>query len=538
MRRCSSECGTSRHASGSTPYRRWTGGVTWLPARTRYRSSSPPIGATWLSVTDSLPNTGRYAWTLPLEGTSEARARLTAVDASGGTTSAISAGAFTLVAPPDSFTIYVTAGSGGGVTPSGAVRVESGANQTFTITPAVGHVVADVAVDGASVGPVPSYTFTAVLADHVLETTFNVAMHAVAAVAVGPGTAHVEPSQPSYAYGTLVRVIASPQPHYDFLGWSGDTTATRDTLALVVRRDWALTATFADTTAPTVQVTSPAAGDTVLYPLTATFHWSADDANGVTRVDLLLSRAGMSWPFDTLAANVPNNGLYAWTVAPSSSDDAMLAVVVHDDAGNGHTSYGGPFSIVDQQVPTLVVTFTAEASGADIVLRWQLFDPSLAASTVIERATERDGPWMRVNGEPHDQDGMRSLTDSGVESGTSYWYRLVLLTPEGPTPIDGPVLATAAYVVRTFAIGAVSPNPSRGAVRIEYDVPAEAPVTLAILDLQGRVVTTLADGPHQAGRHERVWSGRTENGPASAGVYFARVSSRGDVRVRRFILAR
>jgi hypothetical protein len=499
---------------------------------------SPDDGATWLLVTDSVPNTGRYAWTLPLQGTSEARARITAIDASGGTTSATSAGTFTLVAPPDSFTISVAAGPGGSVAPTGEVRVESGANQTFTITPAVGHVIVDVMVDGASVGPVPSYTFSAVLADHVLEATFGVAMHAVAAVAVGPGAARVEPSQSSYAYGTLVRVIASPQAHYDFLGWSGDTTATRDTLALVVRRDWALTATFADTTAPTVQVTSPAAGDTVLYPLATTFQWSADDANGVARVDLLLSRAGMSGPFDTLAANVPNTGSYAWFVAPPSSDDAMLAVVAHDDAGNEHTSYAGPFSIVDQQVPTLVVTFTAEARGADIVLHWQLFDPTLVASTIIERATERDGPWIHVNGEPHDQDGMRSLTDSGVESGASYWYRLVLLTPEGPTPIDGPVLATAAYVVRAFAIDAVSPNPSRGAVRIEYGVPAEAPVTLTILDLQGRVVATLADGPHAAGRHERVWSGRTENGPASAGVYFARVSSRGDVRVRRFILAR
>ena len=54
------------------------------------------------------------------------------------------------------YTITATAGSNGTLTPSGAVSVNCGSNQTFTITPAACHQVQDVLVDGVSVGAVTS----------------------------------------------------------------------------------------------------------------------------------------------------------------------------------------------------------------------------------------------------------------------------------------------------------------------------------------------------------------------------------------------
>ena len=45
-----------------------------------------------------------------------------------------------------------SAGANGSITPSGAVAVNHGAGQTFTITPAANYHVADVLVDGVSVG--------------------------------------------------------------------------------------------------------------------------------------------------------------------------------------------------------------------------------------------------------------------------------------------------------------------------------------------------------------------------------------------------
>lgn len=70
------------------------------------------------------------------------------------------------------YTITATAGPGGSIAPSGAVTVNHGANQTFTITPDPGYHIADVLVDGSSVGAVPTYTFTNVTADHTIEAIF------------------------------------------------------------------------------------------------------------------------------------------------------------------------------------------------------------------------------------------------------------------------------------------------------------------------------------------------------------------------------
>ena len=70
------------------------------------------------------------------------------------------------------FTITASAGTGGSITPNGAVVVNCGADQSFTITPDPCYDVADVLVDGVSVGPVTSYTFTNVQADHTIAATF------------------------------------------------------------------------------------------------------------------------------------------------------------------------------------------------------------------------------------------------------------------------------------------------------------------------------------------------------------------------------
>ena len=86
------------------------------------------------------------------------------------------------------YTILASAGSGGAIAPSDTVLVNCGANQTFTITPDSCYVVADVLVDGSSVGPVPSYTFTNVTADHTIAASFNLATYTILASAGSGGS--------------------------------------------------------------------------------------------------------------------------------------------------------------------------------------------------------------------------------------------------------------------------------------------------------------------------------------------------------------
>src|SRR5439155_1272840 len=63
-------------------------------------------------------------------------------------------------------TITASAGAHGSITPSGAVAVDCGTDQGFTIAADPCYHIADVLVDGSSVGAVGTYGFTNVTANH------------------------------------------------------------------------------------------------------------------------------------------------------------------------------------------------------------------------------------------------------------------------------------------------------------------------------------------------------------------------------------
>jgi predicted RNA-binding protein with TRAM domain len=71
------------------------------------------------------------------------------------------------------YAVTASAGPNGSISPSGSVSVVYGGSQTFTITPAAGYHIADVLVDGASVGAVTTYAFTTVTASHAIAAVFE-----------------------------------------------------------------------------------------------------------------------------------------------------------------------------------------------------------------------------------------------------------------------------------------------------------------------------------------------------------------------------
>lgn len=72
-----------------------------------------------------------------------------------------------------SSTITATAGANGSISPSGATSVACGGSQAYTITPNSGYAVADVLVNGVSVGAVTTYEFTNVTANQTISATFE-----------------------------------------------------------------------------------------------------------------------------------------------------------------------------------------------------------------------------------------------------------------------------------------------------------------------------------------------------------------------------
>ncbi|MEL7361877.1 MAG: T9SS type A sorting domain-containing protein, partial [Bacteroidota bacterium] len=93
---------------------------------------------------------------------------------------------------------------------------------------------------------------------------------------------------------------------------------------------------------------------------------------------------------------------------------------------------------------------------------------------------------------------------------------------EGSAP-DRRTRFTAAY-----------PSPASGSVTLAYTVARPAMAALDVFDALGRHVASLAQGPHRAGLHEHVWSGRA----LPDGVYIVRLRTDGAVRTTRVVLVR
>jgi len=83
------------------------------------------------------------------------------------------------------------------------------------------------------------------------------------------------------------------------------------------------------------------------------------------------------------------------------------------------------------------------------------------------------------------------------------------------------------------------PNPFNPETTIRFSVPKRQEVTLAVYDLLGRQVTTLVSKQMNAGEHTVTWSGTDNNGqPVASGVYFYRLNTKDETRLRKMILLR
>lgn len=71
------------------------------------------------------------------------------------------------------YTVFVSAGNGGKVNPTGSVRVKAWDNLTVSFAPNEGYRLQSVTVDGAEVGTKDSYILRYITADHSIVAAFE-----------------------------------------------------------------------------------------------------------------------------------------------------------------------------------------------------------------------------------------------------------------------------------------------------------------------------------------------------------------------------
>jgi hypothetical protein len=102
--------------------------------------------------------------------------------------------------------------------------------------------------------------------------------------------------------------------------------------------------------------------------------------------------------------------------------------------------------------------------------------------------------------------------------------------PDGGAVAAGDLRADAP----ALALRAADPNPFASSTRLSFSLPRPGDARLSVVDVSGRTVRVLVDGPSPAGGRDVVWDGRDASGGAVAsGVYLLRLETEDGVRTTK-----
>jgi hypothetical protein len=381
-----------------------------------------------------------------------------------------------------SFTITASAGANGTIAPSGAVVVTSGANQTFTIAANAGFHIAGVTVDGAAVGAVSSYTFTNVLANHTISTTYASGTNAPYPMASGNYSetfADIANWTNNFAAG----IGAAPYASVPVEGTAAIPDGFHTTTS---------TATFTTATSGGVQ---KGTGNIQLLSTGTT------DNSTAVAIDLLLD-------FTRVTAGTLS---YDWATVFNSTGDRKGSLRVY-------TSTDG-------------VTFT-ELTAADALNFTNNVAGSGHIGTVALPAAFTGSASARIRFYYHN--GVGGTTGSRPKVSIDNVAVTGTLIPGvslRPATEESPLAVTA------FALSA-APNPAQHAARFALTSPQAGEATLQIYDLSGRHVATAFAGRLSAGTTNVAWDLKDAAGtPVRGGLYFARLTSGARAAVTRLVVA-
>jgi hypothetical protein len=254
------------------------------------------------------------------------------------------------------YTITASAGTNGTISPSGTVNVNYGASQTYVITPATGFYVANVLVDGVSVGAFTSYTFSSVAANHTISATFAASSSyslAVSKSGTGAGTitgtginCGTDCSE-AFSGVTSVSLTAASNSNSTFTGWGGACSGTANSCAVNVNGSRSVTAVFALKTftltasAGTNGTISPSGSVTANYGGSQTY--AITPATGFNVANVLVDGVSVgvvtSYAFSSVTANHTISATFS---AKTSADAYTLSISkIGDGQGNVSNNPGG-----------------------------------------------------------------------------------------------------------------------------------------------------------------------------------------------------
>jgi predicted ester cyclase len=255
-------------------------------------------------------------------------------------------------------TIRASSGPHGSISPSGKVTVNYGADQTFSVIPDALCYIADVVVDGSSVGAVASYTFANATSNHRISARFAYgASHTITASAGAHGS--ISPSGTvTVGYGADQTFAVVPDAGYHIQSVLVDGSSIGAVNSYTFSNtigNHAIAASFAPNGSPSTTyctiaasadyngAISPSGTVSVGYGEDETFTIVPDAGYHIQSVLVDGSSVGAvsTYPF----TNVTGNHTIAASFAPDSSQPATYYTITASAGAHGSMSPSGTVTV-------------------------------------------------------------------------------------------------------------------------------------------------------------------------------------------------
>lgn len=339
------------------------------------------------------------------------------------------------------------------------------------------------------------------------------ATHPLNVTTVGAGTVERSPEQTAYPHATTVDLTAVPDPGWQFVGWSGDTTATSNPLTVAMNRTREITATFAQPTftiaasAGPGGVIDPAGDVTVVSGESATFTITPDPGHAIADVLVDGSSAG---------------AVSSYTF-PNVTDDHTIAATFLAVGTVDLGPVAGPITLA---VPTQVVPVRLTRGTADPAL--MAFSVTFRVPAPLVLPAGRNSIEMPAGGGFLNADGGRTLSLQTEDLGGGV-YRADATTlgqPCGSTALTGEIFNITVSSDATGGAGTVEVLEVRLRDCLNRDITPSigSPVTILVDRSPPAVAVTTPNGGetwHVGETKQIAWTGSDPEGVASYDVAYS-----------------
>lgn len=413
--------------------------------------------------------------------------------------------------------ITATAGSHGFISPAGATTISFGTNQRFALSPDTGYHIDSLLVDGVHIpDSTTSYTFINVITNHTIRAVFRANASTIAASSGANGS--ISPSgDVNVDYGTDKTFSFSPIAGYHvdslFVDGSHVPDSTTSYTFTNVITNHAIHVTFSETQIHVV-VSVRAGWNMVSVPMRLTDYRK-------TAVYPTATSAAFAYEEEYVIKDTLVHGRGYWAKFATGAGVSMLGYTRTTDTIDVTTGWNLVGS-VSYSMPTSSI---GSVPGGLVTSNFFGYDGSYAITDTIEPGK---ACWVNVSG-----NGSLILSSSANVPSSN---RIKIIS-DGELPPSPPARETSNLkpeTPRVFTLAQNYPNPFNPKTVFSFQLPVSSYVTLKVIDVVGREVTTIVNEDLPPGVYSKTWDASS----VPSGVYFYRIMAGNFTETKKLLLVK